>query len=108
MDLRSEGLNENELLLHENDEYADLLPPPGPHDPESRWAKMKQDYKLKSEAIDCLMDMIGLKTVKMKVIELCSTVLLDPPQDLDTATSCNFTFIGNPGSGTLHIIQYNT
>jgi len=98
-EIRMQGLDEDELLLFEPDDYADLIPPPGPHDPETTWSKMKGMYKLESTAMDKLMSMIGLKTVKRKAIELCSCVLLEPPKDLDTNTSCNFTFVGNPGSG---------
>jgi hypothetical protein len=82
-----------------DDDYSDLFPPLGPDDPETLWEKAKAEYGMVSPAMDALMQLTGLKAVKHKAKDVCLTVLLDPPKDLQTGTSCNFTFIGNPGTG---------
>ena len=45
------------------------------------------------------MGLIGLKEVKERAISVALTVLLDPPPYLETRTSMNFLFVGNPGTG---------
>ena len=95
MDLDSdEGLSEVE-----EDDYSDLIPPPGPNDPETTWEKAKRDYSLTSASMDTLMKLIGLREIKERAISVALTVLLDPPPDLQTGTSMNFLFIGSPGTG---------
>jgi len=81
----------------EEDDYSDILPPPGPDDPEMVWERAKTHYKLKSPSLDLLMQMIGLKDVKERAISVALTVLLSPPPDLKCQTSMNFLFVGNPG-----------
>lgn len=82
-----------------DDDYSDLFPPLGPNDPETLWQNAKAEYGLVSASMDALMNLTGLKEVKRKAKDVCLTVLLNPPKDLLTCTSCNFTFIGNPGTG---------
>jgi hypothetical protein len=81
----------------EEDDYSDILPPPGSDDPEMVWERAKTHYKLKSPSLDLLMQMIGLKDVKERAISVALTVLLSPPPDLKCQTSMNFLFVGNPG-----------
>ena len=49
--------------------------------------------------MDKLMQLMGLKEVTEKAITAALTVLLTPPADLQTGTSMNFLFVGNPGTG---------
>jgi hypothetical protein len=42
---------------------------------------------------------MGLKEVKVKAINVALAMLLKPPPDLVTGTSCSFLFIGNPSTG---------
>jgi len=44
----------------EDDDYSDLIPPPGPADPESIWIQSKKKFDLESESMDDLMGMIGI------------------------------------------------
>jgi len=76
-----------------------LFPPPGPNDPETTWEKAKRDFNLSSASMDALMKLIGLKEIKDRAISVALTILLDPPAGLQTGTSMNFLFIGNPGCG---------
>ena len=99
-EVRQAGLDTDDpppVLL--DDDYSDLFPPLGPDDPETLWERAKAEYGMVSPAMDALMQLTGLKAVKHKAKDVCLTVLLDPPKDLQTGTSCNFTFIGNPGTG---------
>ena len=47
----------------EEDAYAELIPPPGPDDPETLWDVAKKTFKLHSPAMDTLMALAGLKKV---------------------------------------------
>ena len=47
----------------EEDAYAELIPPPGPDDPETLWDVAKRNFKLHSPAMDTLMALAGLKKV---------------------------------------------
>ena len=71
----------------DEDDYSDLIPPPGPDDPETAWDKAKRDYSLTSESMDTLMKLVGLREIKERAIAVALTVLLDPPADLKTGTS---------------------
>ena len=67
----------------EEDEYADLLPPPGPDDPETVWEQAKKNHSLVSPSMDKLMGMVGLAEVKRSAVDLVLTeCLLHPPSDL--------------------------
>lgn len=107
-EIEQNGLDNGEALADiEEDDYDDILPPPGPHDPETTWKQAKKNYPhLKSPSMDALMDMIGLKEVKEKAITVALSVLLDPPTDIDTSTSMNFSFVGNPGTGKTTVSKY--
>jgi hypothetical protein len=87
------------LKALEDDDYSDLLPPPGPMDPEMIWEKVKRDHNLNSPSMDELMKMVGLNKVKEKAISVALNVLLDPPSHLKSETSMNLLFTGNPGTG---------
>jgi hypothetical protein len=95
------------LKVLEDDDYADLLPPPGPDDPEMVWEKIKKDHKLVSASMDELMNMIGLSKVKEKAISVALNVLLDPPPYLKSETSMNLLFEGNPGKFCKYYYNYN-
>ena len=101
-EVRKSGIDTDDALPEMlDDDYSDFFPPLGPDDPETLWENAKAEYGLDSPAMDALMKLTGLKAVKHKAKDVCLTVLLDPPKDLMTGTSCNFTFIGNPGTGNL-------
>lgn len=83
----------------EEDNYSDLIPPPGPNDPENVWIQAKKSHKLVSASMDKLMAMIGLKEVKKKTVDLALKTLLSPPPDVKSETSVNLLFVGNSGTG---------
>jgi hypothetical protein len=88
------GIDTEEPLPElEGDDYSDLIPPPGPDDPETAWEKAKRDYSLVSESMDTLMKLVGLREIKERAIAVALTVLLDPPADLKTGTSMVCTLI---------------
>lgn len=95
--LTEEGIDLSEPLKALEDD--DLLPDPGPLDPEMIWEKIKRDHKLNSPSMDKLMKMVGLKRVKEKAISIALNVLLNPPEHLKSETSMNLLFTGNPGTG---------
>ena len=82
------------------DDDGDILPPPGPGDPEALWLLQKTNFpECKSASMDRLMAMVGLKQVKRQAVQVATEVLLRPPADLVSTTSSNWTFLGNPGAG---------
>ena len=105
-DMATAGDTHVVLAELEEDDYSDLLPPPGYHDPESVWERAKVDHGLVSPSMDKLMAMTGLKRVKETALTVALNVLLKPPPDLKTGTSMNFLFLGNPGSGKTSVAMY--
>jgi len=107
--------NEDARVLHEgldtaqgsteDDDYAELLPPSGPNDPETTWADAKRQHGLSSPAMDRLMGLVGLRQVKVTAVAVILSVLLTPPADLDSTTATNFMFVGNPGTGKTTVAQ---
>ena len=51
---------ESKLCDVEDDDYSDLIAPPGPNDPETIWLASKKKFNLESESMDKLMGMIGI------------------------------------------------
>jgi adenylate kinase family enzyme len=94
-----DGLDSDAPPADDEDDYADLFAPVGPDDPESVWSTAKADYDLVSPAMDQLMGLVGLRSVKETAVSVVLSVLLEPPADLKSTTSMNFTFVGNPGCG---------
>ena len=72
-------------------------------EPSHRWAAMKYFEKVTCTALDDLMDMTGLRSVKSDALKLFSTMRADmerpPNQRISAKQAMNFLFLGNPGSG---------
>jgi MoxR-like ATPase len=70
--------------------------------PESRWAELKMEKDaISCPALDELMEMIGLKTVKEQALEVYVRVLREKalPADRRVPQTLNFVLLGNPGTG---------
>ena len=69
--------------------------------PEAEWELCKENYPLKSAALDNLMKLTGLEDVKEKAVMVVKEVLVSSsrPDSIDASTSANFLFTGNPGCG---------
>jgi Holliday junction resolvasome RuvABC ATP-dependent DNA helicase subunit len=83
----------------EEEDYSDLVPPLGPEDPETLWETLKKNKGIKSESMDKLMNLAGLKNVKERALSVAYEVILKPPKKLNSKVSMNFLFVGNPGCG---------
>jgi AAA+ superfamily predicted ATPase len=72
---------------------------------QSRWESCKMEYyrveqiseKTPSQAIDSLMDMVGLESVKLKFVDIYESVKLATEKGSSNATSYNLRCDGNPG-----------
>lgn len=71
--------------------------------PSQAWAAAKYFESCVCEPMDKLMDMTGLRSVKVKVLELFHMTKkdLDRPKNsrISSKSAMNFMFLGNPGSG---------
>ncbi len=80
---------------------------PGADDPETLWLRAKELGGLKSESMDKLMALTGLKSVKNSAARVVKEVLLQQnrPSRVDANVSMNFLFLGNPGCGKTTVAQ---
>lgn len=93
-----EGNKEEE----EDDAYAELIPPPGPDDPETLWNIAKKNFKLSSLAMDKLMMLAGLKKVKDRAVTVAMEVLTKNQRPVDQKPpTMNFLFV-------VSTVQYST
>jgi len=65
------------------------------------WQELKEDEGIKSMSMDKLMEYVGIKQVKEQALSLLKKMLSDKKLTVKqrVVTSCNFTFMGNPGTG---------
>jgi hypothetical protein len=79
--------------------------PPGPGSPEWEWRVAKGSFGVASDAMDELMALTGMRRVKELAMVTLKEVLLQKqgtrPKGLQAETRLNFTFEGNPGTGSL-------
>ena len=72
------------------------------------WQELKQEEGIESVSMDKLMKYVGIRQVKEQALSLLKKMLSDRKLTAKqrVVTSCNFTFMGNPGTGeTLLLIQ---
>eukprot|EP01041_Mallomonas_annulata_P013532 gene13532-28695_t len=89
-----EDSDENDDVELEDEEFT-------PDAPELEWLEVKKEVGKSSPSMDKLMALTGLKEVKKKAMAVYKEVLLTPlrPKYLDSRTTMNFLFVGNPGTG---------
>ena len=80
----------------------------GTEDAAAEWKHQKELEGAENEALDSLMDMIGLEAVKEKFLTIKSKVDVLVRQNIDTTTErFGAALLGNPGTGTLSdILRY--
>ena len=95
------SVNNVTVELNSQVDVQDEGEPLGPEDPETEWLLAQKRHGIKSESIDKLMALTGLKSVKKSAIYVVKDMLLREgrPQDINTDLCMNFLFVGNPGSG---------
>ena len=84
---------EDSVEDEEEEEYGDLIPPPGPNDPETLWETVKKNKGKTSESMDKLMNLAGLKNVKDRALCVAYEVILKPPKTINSNVSMNFLFV---------------
>ncbi|CAM9145812.1 unnamed protein product, partial [Ectocarpus fasciculatus] len=70
--------------------------------PADRWERLKQETDAKpSAALDDLMKLIGLNSVKLKALEIYESILAEQslPAERWVPQTFNFALLGNPGTG---------
>ncbi|KAJ3082702.1 hypothetical protein HDU99_001817, partial [Rhizoclosmatium hyalinum] len=71
--------------------------------PREMWNVLKQKHHCKSEAMEELIDLVGLTKVKVKAIELFKTAIglqkMAPDIRKANMMALNYSFYGNPGTG---------
>ena len=68
---------------------------------EDQWSSLKREFRIQSESMDDLMNLTGLQQVKLEALKTVQKLLLDQQfkQQQRVVTTCNFAFMGNPGTG---------
>lgn len=70
------------------------------------WQELKQEERIESVSMDKLMGYVGIKQVKEQAISILKKMLSDRRLTARqrVVTSCNFTFMGNPGTGETQVL----
>ena len=99
--VKAEGLMEEEAGDMDDDDDELEEDPAARDSPEAEWQLAKSDHQLKSEGLDQLMALTGLRDIKKKAMGVVKEVLLQKgrPASVKAETSMNFLFTGNPGCG---------
>ena len=68
---------------------------------EDEWSSLKQEFKIQSASKDELMKLTGLQQVKLEAMKTVQKLLLEQQfkKQQRVVTTCNFSFMGNPGTG---------
>jgi hypothetical protein len=68
---------------------------------EDAWTSLKREFDIQSASMDDLMKLTGLQQVKLEAIKTVQKLLLDQQlkKQQRVVTTCNFAFMGNPGTG---------
>jgi hypothetical protein len=68
---------------------------------EDEWASLKREFKIQSASMDELMKLTGIQQVKLEAMKTVQKLLLDQQfkKQQRVVTTCNFAFMGNPGTG---------
>jgi SpoVK/Ycf46/Vps4 family AAA+-type ATPase len=99
--VKAEGLMEEEASDMDDDDDELEEDPAARDSPEAEWQLAKSDHQLKSEGLDQLMALTGLRDIKKKAMGVVKEVLLQKgrPASVKAEISMNFLFTGNPGCG---------
>jgi hypothetical protein len=66
---------------------------------EQEWRRQKEVDGETNEAIDAIMELTGLETVKAKILDIKAKVDLARRQGVSLKDRCNIALVGNPGTG---------
>ncbi len=72
---------------------------------EEDWVSLKQSCSIQSASMDELMTLTGLQQVKLEAVAIVKKLLSDRKlkEQQRVVTTCNFAFMGNPGTGVFGI-----
>jgi hypothetical protein len=85
-----------------SDTKASEIPLPGPSPSEMEWQRQKDIDNVSNEAIDKIMEMIGLEEVKSQVLRIKAKIDTAIRQNTDFKEErLGVTLLGNPGTGML-------
>ncbi len=72
------------------------------------WEDQKKRENTRNDAIDAVMDMVGLEEVKLQILKIKAKIDANVRQNSDMKEDrLNVAFLGNPGTGVLgHQLQY--
>ena len=82
--------------------------PSTPSEAAAEWERQKREENAENEAIDELMQLVGLEDVKQQVLAVLAKVNICKRQNLDLKKAkerFNVVFQGNPGTGTYSMAQ---
>ena len=96
------GLDQDESLSGEIDGDDEDETENDPDSPYYQWNLAKQKFSAKSETMDKLMSLTGLRKIKNRAVAVFKSVLLQKLReehklDVKAETTMNFLFVGNPG-----------
>ncbi|CAK0788469.1 unnamed protein product [Prorocentrum cordatum] len=85
------------------DDEGGRAPGGAPEDPVAMWRELVEEYNTKSEAMEELLRLTGLRKVKLAAVRLFKNGLafarMDPEVRKLNVPTLNYCFLGNPGTG---------
>ena len=73
------------------------------HSPaKEEWERLKTMENARNDAIDSIMDMVGLEEVKLQILQIKARIEISIRQNADISSDrLNVSFLGNPGTGNI-------
>ncbi|KAJ3141908.1 hypothetical protein HK100_005562, partial [Physocladia obscura] len=108
-DVAKNWLNQDELNLLKESSAKSTKNNSGSNSPRDLWEALKQKEGVSSKAMEELIELIGLKKVKISAIELFKSAVafrkMPESSRKKNPLSLNYCFYGNPGSGKTTVAQ---
>lgn len=85
---------EDSAVSDEEEDEVDLSLAPSPSDPEMQWNVAKENHGVVSPSMDKLMQLTGMREVKVRAVNVCKEVLLSKkrPSEIKAQVAMNFLF----------------
>ena len=99
--IQPQAVVQTPLALQKSQAPEKPFPPLKPSPSEQEWRRLKDKEDMDCDAIDAIMDMTALESVKEQVLKVKAKIDTSRRQGVSLRRECfNAVFLGNPGTGT--------